>query len=68
MPCKLCQSENEQLFPAEVAVHAPLQIDSRNLSQSLIFPQVLVCLECGFAEFSIPEQMLHELSGLQRAG
>jgi hypothetical protein len=68
MPCRLCQSENEQLFPAEVAVHAPPQVNSRNLSQSLIFPQVLVCLECGFAEFLIPEQTLHELSGLQRTG
>jgi hypothetical protein len=27
----------------------------------LIFPKVLVCLECGFASFTVPEAELREL-------
>jgi hypothetical protein len=60
MPCRLCQSANLQLFPTEIAFHAPPGAPL-SLPHLLLFPQVLVCFNCGFAEFSISKEMLHEL-------
>ena len=60
MPCRLCQSANLQLFPTEIAFHAPPGAPL-NLPHLLYFPQVLVCFNCGFAEFSIPEEMVRKL-------
>jgi hypothetical protein len=62
MPCRSCHSTNQQLFRSEVAIHPT----SLNLPQMLLYPEVLVCLDCGFTQFSIPEQMLHELANLKR--
>jgi hypothetical protein len=61
MPCRLCHSKNQRLFPTEIAVHAPSDGDVENLRQTLVFPQVLVCLDCGFSEFSISDEKLREL-------
>jgi hypothetical protein len=44
-----------------MAVHAPTPADSAKLAQCLIYPQLLVCLECRFTEFSVPEAVLLDL-------
>jgi hypothetical protein len=66
MSCKSCQSTNQQHFPSEVSLQAPADLHSLNLPSVLVFPSLLVCLECGFVEFSIPHEILHELGNLKR--
>ena len=57
MACKVCKSENTQKFEGEVTASLPdlksLQVPSIYVCQS-----VLVCLDCGFAEFVIPASEL----------
>jgi hypothetical protein len=60
MPCSHCASDNQKEFGVEMNVHFP---GYKGLSRPtlMIFPQVLVCLNCGFAEFSVPEADLRRL-------
>ena len=57
MSCKSCQSENTRVFNTEIGIHFSGQ---KGLSKPLllVFPKVKVCLECGVAEFEIPESEL----------
>ena len=60
MPCKLCGSDNQKEFDAEINIHFP---GLKGLEQPgiLVFPQLVVCLNCGFAEFTVPETELRPL-------
>jgi len=62
--CKACCSENHREFDAEVDVHLS---GLKNLLKPLVFvfPRLLVCMDCGFTEFAIPET---ELSVLGKDG
>lgn len=53
--CKSCSSENLQNFGGEVALHFR-GLDGLNKPIVWVFPEVLVCLNCGFAEFGIPDE------------
>jgi hypothetical protein len=53
--CKSCSSENVQNFGGEVALHFR-GLDGLNKPIVWIFPEVLVCLNCGFAEFAVPDK------------
>ena len=61
MACKRCTSDSQRAFSAEVAIHFP---GLKGLDEPIVwsFPKPLVCLECGFTEFSLPEI---ELSALE---
>lgn len=50
MMCKLCRSHNLKTFSAEMNIHFP---SYQNLEKPTlwVFPEVVVCLDCGFAEF-----------------
>lgn len=54
MSCKSCKSKNQSEFATEIAIHLP----GLNTPHVFIFPMVVVCLDCGFTEFSIPETEL----------
>jgi hypothetical protein len=54
MSCRVCASENQSGFPAEIAIHLP----GVTTPHVFLFPQVVVCMDCGFTEFSIPETEL----------
>jgi hypothetical protein len=60
MSCKSCQSQNQRNFGTEIAIHFP---GLKGLDKPIIwaFPKILACLDCGFAEFSIPENELRQL-------
>jgi len=60
MPCKSCHSENQSEFNGEVAIHFP---GLQGLDKPIVwvFPKPLVCLNCGFAEFVVPEADLRVL-------
>ena len=60
MSCPLCLSNNQMEFPAEIAVHFSSLINL-NRPGPLVFPKLLVCLDCGFAGFTLAESELRLL-------
>jgi hypothetical protein len=61
MSCKSCQSQNLRNLTAEIAIHFP---GLKGLDKPIVwvFPKLLVCLNCGFTEFAIPETELRRLA------
>ena len=62
MVCARCGANNQAEFDCEVAIHVRETITSRH-SPICIFPKVLVCKNCGLAEFTVPAEDLTQLSG-----
>ena len=60
MACNSCGAENQERFLAEVSVHFQGLRNVRMLPV-LVFPELLVCLNCGKTEFTIPEEDLGRL-------
>jgi hypothetical protein len=54
MPCKACHSVNQSPFGGEIGVHF---LGLRNIDKPTVwvFPQLLVCTDCGFTEFNLLE-------------
>ena len=63
MCCKSCQSHSQTTFPTEMNIHFP---GKNNLTKPSVwaFPEIVVCLDCGFTEFHIEDV---ELGRLKRA-
>jgi len=60
MSCKLCTSENQRRFSSEILVHFP-GLENLDKPPVFVFPKLLVCMDCGFTEFAIPETELRLL-------
>jgi hypothetical protein len=60
MPCKSCHSHNRSVFPSEICIHFP-GVKHLNTPHVMVFPQLVVCLDCGFVEFSIHGAELRRL-------
>ena len=60
MSCQSCQSDHQSSFNGEIAIHFP---GLKGLDKPIVwvFPRLLVCLDCGFTEFAIPEAGLRRL-------
>jgi len=60
MACRLCFSTNEVEFSTEMMIHFS---GRKHLLQSgvLVFPDMLVCLDCGTTRFTISEETLELL-------
>jgi hypothetical protein len=60
MSCRACTSTSQTQFGSEIIIHFS---GLKNLDKPavLVFPKIAVCLECGFAEFTIPEAELRQL-------
>lgn len=60
MRCRACGSEKLGEYPAEIALHLA---GRKNIDRPavLVFPKIQVCVECGVAEFVVPEAELHLL-------
>jgi hypothetical protein len=58
MACRSCSSKNQAEYEAEINIHLPRD---RDKAAVLIFPKLVVCLDCGVAEFTIPEAGLRLL-------
>jgi hypothetical protein len=58
MACKSCSSGNLRHFQTEIAVHLK-DIGSPHV---FVFPEILVCLKCGFTELVIAENKLKVLA------
>ena len=61
MSCKSCGSVNQKKFSAEMAIRFP---ELKDIGKPVVwvFPEVVVCLDCGTAEFAVPEAELRQLS------
>jgi hypothetical protein len=61
MSCSSCQSGNQVNFRREIAIHFP---GLKNIDKPIVwlFPELVVCMECGNAEFVIPEPELRLLA------
>jgi hypothetical protein len=59
--CKFCGSTNHSDYSAELLFHFP---GRENLDKPgvLVFPDIVVCFNCGHATFSIPETELRQLA------
>jgi hypothetical protein len=60
MSCKSCQSQSQHEFNGEIAIHFP---GLKGLDKPIVwvFPKLLVCSNCGFTEFTVPEKELSVL-------
>jgi predicted nucleic-acid-binding Zn-ribbon protein len=67
MPCKSCGSENLRKFTAEIAIHFS-GLKNINEPHVWVVPELVVCLNCGFAEFAVPETELRRLAKGRAAG
>jgi hypothetical protein len=61
MPCNSCGSINQEKYLAEIDIHFP---GLRNAGKSpvFVFPELLVCLDCGKTEFMVPKAELDILT------
>jgi hypothetical protein len=57
MSCLLCGSGNVSEFSAEINLRFS-GLENLDKPSVLVFPQVLVCLDCSFSRFTTPETEL----------
>jgi hypothetical protein len=60
MACAQCSSLSETEVSAEMMIHFS-DPSHRSGPGFLIFPMVLVCLDCGASRFNTPAEKLHSL-------
>lgn len=67
MACLLCTSDNEAEFASEINIHfrGLANIDNPGV---MVFPKVLICLDCGGSRFSTPQAELSQLARGAAAG
>jgi hypothetical protein len=60
MACRSCGSESQKEFVAEINIHFS---GLKNLDKpaALVFAKLVVCLDCGFTQFTLPETELRLL-------
>jgi len=61
LPCKSCGSVNQSKFSGKMGIHFP---GLKNIDKPVvwIFPELVVCLNCGTAQFAVPEAELRLLA------
>jgi len=57
MTCLSCQSVKQAELSAEMLVHFP-GLNHLDKPGVLLFPKLIVCLDCGFSRFTVPETEL----------
>jgi hypothetical protein len=60
MACKGCHSEKQNVFNGEIAIHFR-GFDGLDQPIVWVFQKTVVCLQCGFTEFTVPERELQVL-------
>ena len=61
MRCKSCGAVNRRKFTAEIGIHSP-GLKNIDMPVVWVFPELAVCVECGMAEFAVPEAELRLLA------
>ena len=57
MSCRSCGSETQTEFASEISVHV-LGLENVNEPTVMVFPRLLVCMNCGFTELTLAENEL----------
>ena len=57
--CESCGSSNLRGFSAEIAIHPPAEDIYK--PAVFVFPQLVLCLECGVARFIVTEADMYQL-------
>ena len=57
MTCKGCHFDKQSVFNGEVAIHF-LGLEGLDKPIVWVFPKLVVCLHCGFTEFTVSESEL----------
>lgn len=60
MQCQSCQSTRRAELSAEIAIHF-VGYENLNAPHVLVFPEILVCLDCGSTVFQLPEAQLQSI-------
>lgn len=60
MACRSCGSENQREFGAEINIHFP-GLKGLDKPTVWVFPKLVVCLDCGLTQFTLPETELRLL-------
>jgi hypothetical protein len=60
MPCRSCGSKEQTKFAGEMGVHV-LGLENVDKPVVWVFPNLLVCMTCGYTEFTIGEEQLRLL-------
>jgi hypothetical protein len=61
MLCKSCGSKNQKAFDTETSVYRT-EFAHANTPPVLIFPKLLICLDCGFIEGQLSESESTDLN------
>ena len=65
--CKSCLQEDQKAFNGEIAIHFP-GLEGLHKPIVWVFPKVVVCLNCGAAEFVVSEAELQSLRNHEASG
>ena len=60
MACKKCGSVRQKKLNAEMNLHFP-GIENLDKPTVWVFPEVVVCLDCGLSEFSVQKPELRRI-------
>lgn len=60
--CTNCESAKQKKFQAEIAIHLLPGLRNIDKSAVFVFPEIVVCLACGTAKFTVPEAELRLLA------
>ena len=61
MTCNRCNSDKQGVFNGEFAIHFRA-LEGLDKPIVWVFPEIVVCLNCGVTEFTVPERELQVLS------
>ena len=61
MFCLICGSGNQTELTAEMLIHFS-GLKNLNKPAVWVFPRLLVCLDCGFSHFTVPERELASIA------
>jgi len=56
--CRSCASRRQTEFLGEICLHFPGGLESLNTPLIWAYPKVVVCLDCGAAQFTVPDTEL----------
>jgi hypothetical protein len=61
LACKSCGSVNQSKISGEIGIHSP-GLKSIDKPIVWVFPEFIVCLDCGMTEFVVPTDELRLLA------